>query len=115
MPSKRPHSVPSLRKDKGLATELFEHLGGMSEMIVALADGDVENQLLHFDFPLLGSLASSQLLCLSCVKRLCVRDGGGVDLVEVVVVWIRLWRWWRSGFGGGGVGLEVADLVEVAV
>ena len=37
--------------DRSLTTQLFQHLGGTSESITRLSDGDVEDELLDTEFP----------------------------------------------------------------
>jgi len=49
--SERSHSVPRLGEDRGLPTELFKHLGGTSETITTLTDGDVKDELLDLNIP----------------------------------------------------------------
>ena len=66
-------SVAGLGVDGSLTGKLLEHLGGTSETITRLADGDVEDELLDAELPHgVGGLGVGLSWLLVCAEQLAV-------------------------------------------
>jgi hypothetical protein len=95
--------VAGLGVDGGLTRQLLEHLGGTSEPVTRLADGDVEDELLDAELPhgvgglgvglalrlaLAAVLLSSRMAgayhgdCYGCVSRGCREKSVGESMLE---------------------------------
>jgi hypothetical protein len=113
--------VAGLGVDGGLTRQLLEHLGGTSEPVTRLADGDVEDELLDAELPhgvgglgvglalqlALGSvLLSSRMAgayhgdCYGCVSRGCREKSVGGSMLEfreLGFARLRLWCAFPNG------------------